>query len=56
MQEAVSDILIDRARDDDGISRMVMLSLVAHAMLIADDRDAARGLASGDGRSPTRRR
>jgi hypothetical protein len=35
MQEAVSDILIDRARDDDGLSRMVMLSLAAHAMLIA---------------------
>jgi TonB family protein len=35
MQEAVSDILIDRARDADGISKMVVLSLLAHAVCIA---------------------
>lgn len=35
MHEAVSDILIDRARDADGMSRMVMLSLLAHGVLIA---------------------
>ncbi len=35
MHEAVSDILIDRARAADGMSRMVMASLFAHAVLIA---------------------
>ncbi len=35
MREAVSDILIDRAREVDGVSRMVMLSLVAHVVLVA---------------------
>jgi TonB family protein len=35
MQESVSDILIDRAREADGLSRMVIVSLTAHAMLIA---------------------
>lgn len=35
MQEAVSQILVDRARDLDGISRMVMLSVFAHAVLLA---------------------
>lgn len=35
MHEAVSDILIDRARDADGMSRMVMLSLLVHGFLIA---------------------
>lgn len=34
MHESVSDILIDRAREADGLSRMVMLSLTAHALLI----------------------
>ena len=35
MHEAVSDILLDRARDGDGVSRMVLVSLFAHGMLIA---------------------
>jgi TonB family protein len=35
MHEAVSDILAERARTADGMSRMVMLSLAAHAFLIA---------------------
>jgi periplasmic protein TonB len=35
MHEAVSDILVDRARDAGGLSRMVMLSAVAHAVAIA---------------------
>ena len=34
MHESVSDILIDRAREADGLSRMVMISLTAHAILI----------------------
>lgn len=35
MQEAVSDILIERARDTEGISRMVGVSAAAHAVLLA---------------------
>jgi TonB family protein len=35
VHEAVSDILVDRAREADGISRMVMLSLLGHGVLIA---------------------
>lgn len=35
MHEAVSDILVDRAREADGISRMLIVSLTAHAMLIS---------------------
>ena len=35
MHESVSDVLIDRAREADGLSRMVMISLTAHALLIA---------------------
>ena len=35
MHEAVSDILIERAREVDGVSRMVLVSLFAHAALIA---------------------
>jgi protein TonB len=35
VHESVSDILIDRAREADGLSRMVMISLTAHALLIA---------------------
>lgn len=35
MHEAVSDILLERARDGDGVSRMVLVSLFAHAILIA---------------------
>jgi TonB family protein len=35
MHEAVSDILVERARDGDGVSRMVLVSLFAHATLIA---------------------
>jgi TonB family protein len=35
MEEAVSDILVERARDGDGVSRMVLVSLFAHATLIA---------------------
>jgi TonB family protein len=35
MQEAVSDILLVRARETDGISRMLVVSLAAHAVLIA---------------------
>ena len=34
MHESVSDILIDRAREADGLSRMVVISLTAHALLI----------------------
>jgi TonB family protein len=34
MQEAVSDILLARSRDTDGMSRMLMVSLAAHAVLI----------------------
>ena len=35
MHEAVSDVLLDRARGAEGISRMVLVSLFAHGMLIA---------------------
>ena len=35
MQEAVSDILIDRAREADGLARMVGYSLAVHAALVA---------------------
>jgi len=35
VQESVSDILVDRARDADGLSRMVIVSLTAHAVLVA---------------------
>lgn len=35
MQEAVSEILIDRARETDGLSRMVGVSLLGHATLLA---------------------
>jgi periplasmic protein TonB len=35
VQESVSDILVDRARVADGLSRMVIVSLTAHALLIA---------------------
>jgi TonB family protein len=35
VQEAVSQILIDRARETEGISRMVAVSLFAHAVFIA---------------------
>ena len=35
MREAVSDILMQRARVDDGMSRMFAVSLVAHAGLLA---------------------
>jgi protein TonB len=35
MHEAVSDILLERSRDGDGVSRMVLVSLIAHAILIA---------------------
>ena len=35
MHEAVSDVLLDRAREADGISRMVLVSLLAHTILIA---------------------
>ena len=35
MKEAVSDILMERARVDDGMSRMFVVSLVAHAALFA---------------------
>lgn len=35
MQEAVSAILHDRAREAEGIGRMVVLSLGAHALLVA---------------------
>lgn len=35
MREAVSDILVERALQTDGLSRMVMLSLMAHAFLLA---------------------
>jgi len=34
MREAVSEILVARAREADGLTRMVMYSLVAHAVLI----------------------
>jgi TonB family protein len=34
MREAVSDILVARAREADGLTRMVMYSLIAHALLI----------------------
>ncbi|HEX5475672.1 MAG TPA: TonB family protein [Vicinamibacterales bacterium] len=34
MREAVSDILIDRARDTEGIGKTVLLSLGAHVLLI----------------------
>lgn len=34
MREAVSEILVDRAREADGLTRMVVFSLVAHALLI----------------------
>ena len=56
MHEAVSDILIERAREADGLGQMVVVSLVAHASLIAVlDRPAAE-LAFGHRRRPTRRR
>ncbi len=35
MHEAVSDVLLDRAREADGVNRMVLVSLLAHTILIA---------------------
>jgi TonB family protein len=35
VHEAVSDILVERAREQDGLSQMMLLSLFAHAALIA---------------------
>jgi TonB family protein len=35
VHEAVSDVLVERARGTDGLSRMMMLSLLAHGGLIA---------------------
>ena len=35
MHEAVSDVLLDRAREADGINRMVLVSLLAHTVVIA---------------------
>ena len=35
MQEAVSEILIDRAREADGMGRMVGVSVLAHAVMVA---------------------
>jgi TonB family protein len=35
MQEAVSGVLIDRRREVDGLSRMITVSLVAHAVCLA---------------------
>src|SRR5215212_7124056 len=35
MHEAVSDVLLERAREHDGINRMVLASLFAHGALIA---------------------
>ena len=35
MHEAVSDVLIDRSREANGISTMLLVSLLAHGMLIA---------------------
>ncbi len=34
MHEAVSDILLERSRDTDGVNRMVLVSLLAHVVLI----------------------
>jgi TonB family protein len=34
VREAVSDILVDRARDADGMTRTVVLSLLAHGLLL----------------------
>jgi protein TonB len=35
MHEAVSDILIERAQESDGVNRMVLFSLLAHGLLLA---------------------
>ena len=35
MEEAVSDVLDLRMRESDGLSRMVVLSLIAHGVLLA---------------------
>lgn len=35
MREAVSDILVERAQQTDGMSRMVMLSLMVHGLFLA---------------------
>ena len=35
MHEAVSDILVERSHDPEGISRMVLLSFLGHAVLLA---------------------
>ncbi len=35
MQEAVSGVLLDRAREADGLSRMLLLSFAAHTVLVA---------------------
>jgi protein TonB len=43
VQEAVSQILIDRSRDAEGISRMVAVSVLGHAVLIAIVILAPRG-------------
>src|SRR5918996_4109673 len=34
MREAVSDILVDRAREADGVTRTLVLSLLAHGLLL----------------------
>ena len=35
MEEAVSDVLDLRMRESDGLSRMIVLSLIAHGVLLA---------------------
>src|SRR6476620_10112121 len=35
MHEAVSDVLFERAQEADGVSRMVLISMLAHALLLA---------------------
>jgi TonB family protein len=51
MREAVSDILIDRAREADGLSRMVLLSLLAHGLALALVVLAPRGWFSTEAES-----
>ena len=35
MEEAVSDVLDLRMRESDGLSRMLVVSLIAHGVLLA---------------------
>ena len=56
MQEAVSSILIGRSREADGLSRMVLISLAIHGVLLVALVLVPRGLAAHADRGTKPRR